>query len=213
MGLVVAGCSSTPNTATQPTNPPQSTPVAQAPNPPSPPVAQAPASKFYCSGSKNNGWNYQAESENGRFTRINWTRAGEPSQISTLKFDRKNEQGQPVYRGSFRAATAVTLVDLGQGARPGSEVSVGVEEWGWSRGTCAIATGGGGSTDWFSDVRRIMIGNEQWREAMQIQGFVFDRTVQQTNTQIVERWTRPTDRATVDVVLVNKQVTDVKRVK
>ncbi|BAU10919.1 hypothetical protein LEP3755_14110 [Leptolyngbya sp. NIES-3755] len=171
------------------------------------------AQQLSCTGRKSNGWSYNAKFVDGRFTQITWNRAGQPPQVSPLTFFRTNAQGEPVYRGSFQGATAVTLVDLGQGnVRPGSQISVGVEEWGWSRGTCAIATGGGGSTDWFSDIQLMMIGNEQWREAMRAQGFIFDRTVQHTNTQIVERWTRPSDRATVDVVLVNKQVTDVRRV-
>lgn len=170
------------------------------------------AQQLFCNGKKSNGWSYSAEFVNGRFTKITWNRAGQPPQVSPLTFFRTNAQGQPIYRGSFQGATAVTLVDLGQGnVRPGSQISVGVEEWGWSRGTCALSSGGGGSTDWFSDLRLTMIGNEQWRDAMRLQGFVFDRTVQHTNTQIVERWTRPSDRATVDVVIMNNRVTDVRR--
>jgi len=171
------------------------------------------AQQLSCSGRKSNGWSYTAQFVNGRFTQIAWNRSGQPQQVSPLTFYRNNAQGQPVYRGSFQGATAVTLVDLGQGnVRPGSQISVGVEEWGWSRGTCAIAAGGGGATDWFSDLQLMMIGNEQWRDAMRAQGFVFVQTMEHTNTQIVERWVRTSDRATVDVVLVNNRVTDMRRV-
>lgn len=171
------------------------------------------AQQFACTGRKTNGWSYDAQFLNGRFTQITWNRSGQPSQVSPLTFYRNNAQGQPIYRGSFQGATAISLVDLGQGnVRPGSQISVGVDEWGWSRGTCAIASAGGGSTDWFADLQLTMVGNEQWREAMRIQGFVFSKTIEHTNANIVERWTRPSDRATVDVVLVNNRVTDMRRV-
>jgi hypothetical protein len=39
------------------------------------------------------------------------------------------------------AATKVTLVDISRGdVRSGSQISVGVEEWGWSRGTCGTSS-------------------------------------------------------------------------
>ncbi|MER3435472.1 MAG: hypothetical protein C4288_19240 [Leptolyngbya sp. ERB_1_1] len=133
-----AGCSSTQsNTAQQPTPPQQTTPPQQ------PNTAQ----RLSCTGTKMNGWNYDAKFADGRFTQITWTRAGQPTHVSQLTFDRKNDQGQPIYRGSFQGATAISLVDLGQGnVRPGSQVSVGTEEWGWARGTCAIATASGASS-------------------------------------------------------------------
>jgi hypothetical protein len=128
ISLIVAGagCSSNEtNTAQQPSPPQQTTPPQQ----------------FSCTGTKVNGWNYDARFANGRFTQINWTRAGQKSHVSPLTFDRNNDQGQPIYRGSFQQATAISLVDLGKGnVRPGSQVSVGTEEWGWARGTCAVAT-------------------------------------------------------------------------
>ncbi|WP_088892435.1 hypothetical protein [Leptolyngbya ohadii] len=97
------------------------------------------AQQLSCNGRMNNGWSYNAKFLNGRFTQITWNRSGQPPQVSTLTFDRVNGYGQPIYRGAFQAATAVTLIDLGKGnVQPGSQVSVGVEEWGWSRGTCSI---------------------------------------------------------------------------
>lgn len=98
--------------------------------------------EFSCAGRMNNGWSYSAVFLDGRFTQIRWNRAGQPplTATSALTLDRRNSQGEPIYRGSFREATAVTLVDLGKGnVRSGSQVSVGVEEWGWSRGTCSVA--------------------------------------------------------------------------
>lgn len=104
------------------------------------------AQHFSCMGQKNNGWNYTAEFLDGRFTQIRWERSGQPPQVSPLTFSATNGEGQPIYRGTFQAATAVTLVDLSQGAvQSGSQISVGVEEWGWSRGTCGTSSSGGGT--------------------------------------------------------------------
>lgn len=97
----------------------------------------SPRPQLICTGRMNNGWNYTAEFVNGRFTQIRWERSGQPPQISTLTRQGRNAKGQPVYQGAFQAATAITLVDLARGeVRPGSQVSVGAEEWGWSRGHC-----------------------------------------------------------------------------
>ncbi|MCT7950795.1 hypothetical protein NG798_13420 [Ancylothrix sp. C2] len=97
------------------------------------------AQTFTCTGTMRNGWVYTAQYVNGRFTQISWKRAGQPPQVSTLKYDRENSKGQPIYRGNFQAATAVTLVDLSKGnIKPGAQISVGVEEWGWARGNCGI---------------------------------------------------------------------------
>ena len=95
------------------------------------------AQQVFCTGSMNNGWTYTAEFLDGRFTQVRWESAGQPPQTTTLSFSSTNDQGQPIYTGSFQAATTVTLVDLSGGnVQPGSEVSVGVEEWGWARGSC-----------------------------------------------------------------------------
>lgn len=102
------------------------------------------AQQFFCAGQKNNGWNYTAEFLDGRFTQIRWQRSGQPPQVSSLTFSATNAEGQPIYRGTFQAATAVTLIDLSKGSvQPGSEISVSVEEWGWSRATCGISSSGG----------------------------------------------------------------------
>jgi hypothetical protein len=110
------------------------------------PVAPKPASatqQFFCNGSMNNGWAYTANYVNGRFTEIRWQRSGQPPQTTNLAFSGTNSQGQPVYRGSFQAATAVTLTDLSRGnVRPGSQISVRAEEWGTSTGTCGTSSGG-----------------------------------------------------------------------
>lgn len=99
------------------------------------------AQQFFCTGRMNNGWSYTAEFLDGRFTQIRWERSGQPPQVSSLTFSSTNAAGQPIYRGAFQAATAVTLVDLASGnVQPGSQISVGVEEWGWSRGTCGTTS-------------------------------------------------------------------------
>lgn len=102
------------------------------------PAAVTPAAAtVICTGQMQNGWQYQAEVANQRFTQIRWERSGVEPTVSTLQFYRNNAQGQPVYRGAFRAATQVALVDLSGGnPRSGSQISIGVEEWGWSRGNC-----------------------------------------------------------------------------
>lgn len=100
--------------------------------------AQA-AQSFSCRGRMSNGWGYTAQFVDGRFTQVRWERSGQPPQVSELSFSSTNASGQPIYRGAFQGATAVTLVDLSGGnVQSGSQVSVGVEEWGWSRGTCGM---------------------------------------------------------------------------
>jgi hypothetical protein len=102
------------------------------------PAAITPAAgTVVCTGQMQNGWQYRAEATNQRFTQIRWERSGAEPTVSTLRFYRNNAQGQPVYRGSFRAATELVLVDLSSGnPRQGSQISIGVQEWGWSRGNC-----------------------------------------------------------------------------
>lgn len=128
-GLSAGAPSPTPPVA------PPTVPIA----PPTPPTIPAPpvSQQLSCTGRMNNGWAYTATYSNRRFTQIRWQRSGQPPQTTTLTASGTNAQGQPIYRGSFLGATAVTLVDLSRGnVQPGSQVSVGVEEWGWSRGTC-----------------------------------------------------------------------------
>jgi hypothetical protein len=110
----------------------------QGNRPPQPPTTPPPSNRnVTCSGTMQNGWRYRAETANRRFTQIRWERSGAQPTVTTLRFERNNAQGEPIYRGAFRAATEVTLIDLSKGNPvPGSQVSVGVEEWGWSRGTC-----------------------------------------------------------------------------
>lgn len=122
------------------------------------------AQQFFCTGQMNNGWSHTAEFLDGRFTQIRWERSGQPPQVSSLAFSATNAQGQPIYRGTFQAATAVTLIDLSKGdIRPGSQTSVGVEEWGWSRGNCGTSSSGGGteSSIPISSVWQNLLGVEQ----------------------------------------------------
>ncbi len=149
VGLLTVSCAPANQQATPPPpappaaqpSPVPSPPVAQQPNnppPAAPPAAPPPANQpLFCEGRMTNGWAFRADFVPGGFTQIRWTRDGEQPQISTLTFSETNAQGERIYRGAFRAATNVTLVDLSRGnVRPGSEVSVGVDEWGWSRGQC-----------------------------------------------------------------------------
>jgi len=54
-----------------------------------------------------------------------------------LTFDRNNEQGQGIFRGSVRGMADVTLIDMAEfQPEPGSEISVGYDGQ-WGRGTCA----------------------------------------------------------------------------
>ncbi|MCL6435840.1 MAG: hypothetical protein K6T90_16835 [Leptolyngbyaceae cyanobacterium HOT.MB2.61] len=101
-------------------------------------VSSASAARWLiCRGSMNNGWRYTAEYYNGSFTEIRWRRAGGRSEVSPLTYSYTNRRGQPVYTGTLMAAVTVTLVDLSYGnVGPGSQISVQVEEWGRSRGTC-----------------------------------------------------------------------------
>lgn len=95
------------------------------------------SNKLSCEGSMNNGWNYLAQYANGKFTNIRWTRSGQPPQTTDLRFDRKNSEGNNVYRGSFQGATLVTLVDFSGGnVTSGSQIRVTVEEWGNSQASC-----------------------------------------------------------------------------
>ncbi|NJL84217.1 MAG: hypothetical protein HC890_17195 [Chloroflexaceae bacterium] len=101
------------------------------------------AQQLFCNGRMNNGWAYRAEFVDGRFTQIRWERSGQPPQTTNLTFSSTNAQRQPIYTGAFQAATAVTLVDLSGGnVSQGSQISISVEEWGTSTGTCGITTGG-----------------------------------------------------------------------
>ncbi|MFB2839293.1 hypothetical protein [Floridanema evergladense] len=173
--------------------------------------------QLFCKGRMNNGWNYTAEYLNGRFTQIRWERSGQPPQVSRLTFYRTNPQGEPVYRGSFQAATLVTLVDLSRGdVRRGSQISVGVEEWGWSRGTCGTSSGGGtsgtGSSVPIATVRRNLIGvnQVQARKWLRNNNFVFIRTVQHNNIRVIERWNQTDNRSqAIDVTITRGTVTKV----
>ncbi len=186
--------------------------------------AQA-AQQFTCNGRMKNGRTFSATFLNGLFTQIRWEQSGQPPQVTPLTFSSTNSLGQPVYRGSFQAATAVTLVDISKGdVRRGSEVSVGVEEWGWARGVCGTSTssggsggssGGSGTTDWFSQLRQDLIGvsGARSRDWMSQNNFFFDQTMEHTDTRVIERWNRPSDSSTVEVVITNNVVSDVVRVR
>jgi hypothetical protein len=179
------------------------------------------AQQLFCTGRMTNGWTYSAEFLDGRFTQIRWERSGQPPQVSQLTFSSTNTLGQPIYRGSLMAAVAVTLVDLSAGdVRPGSEISVGVEEWGWSRGTCSISsTAPGGSTGGTSSsvaaLRQDLLGvdSTRAREWLRQNEFFFTQTIEQAATRVVEQWQREADRAIIQVIFNNNIVSDVVQIR
>jgi hypothetical protein len=166
-----------------------------------------------CTGQMNNGWSYTAEFLDGQFTQIRWERSGQPPQVSPLTFLATNIQGQPIYRGTLLAAVTVTLVDLSGGnVRTGSEISVGVEEWGWSRGSCgtSASTGGVGSSAPLEVVQQNLLGVDQVqaREWLRQNDFFFTSTIEHTDARVIERWNRDANRS-IDVIILNGMVFDV----
>lgn len=72
------------------------------------------------------------------FSRIVMRRRSTGQQMTEtfLSFDRKNDKGQAVWRGSVNNAASVTLVHLSsRPAQRGDQVSVGYDQQ-WGRGTC-----------------------------------------------------------------------------
>lgn len=72
------------------------------------------------------------------FSRIELKRSnsGEVFAKSFLSYDRQNDQGQAVWRGSVNEMATVTLVHLSSNpAQLGDEISVGYDGQ-WGRGTC-----------------------------------------------------------------------------
>jgi hypothetical protein len=172
--------------------------------------------QFFCTGQMNNGWAYAAEFLDGRFTQIRWERPEQPPQVSRLTFEGNNIQGQPIYRGGLMAAVTVTLVDLSGGdVRPGSEISVGVEEWGWSRGACGLSSTGSqngtSSSGSIAALRQDLLGVDQVRarEWLRENNFFFTQTTEHTNTRVVEQWHRDADRAIIHVTFDNGVVSEV----
>lgn len=60
------------------------------------------------------------------------------SQSSRLRFDRKNDKGQRIYRGNVSGMANVTLINLSRffQPRPGGQISVNFDGQ-WGRGTCS----------------------------------------------------------------------------
>lgn len=72
------------------------------------------------------------------FSRIVLRRRSTGQQIAEtfLSFDRKNDKGQAIWRGSVNNGASVTLIHLAsRPAQPGDQVSVGYDNQ-WGRGTC-----------------------------------------------------------------------------
>ncbi|MFO1423325.1 MAG: hypothetical protein U1F70_06675 [Candidatus Competibacteraceae bacterium] len=81
--------------------------------------------------SPNTGFERKVEFRNAR------TGAG-ISQSSRLRFDRKNDKGQRIYRGNVSGMANVTLINLSRFFQPppGGQVSVNFDGQ-WGRGTCS----------------------------------------------------------------------------
>lgn len=76
------------------------------------------------------------------FSRIILTRrsTGQTIAETNLSYDRKNDKGQAIWRGSVNGAADITLVHLSTRApQVGDQVSVGYDMQ-WGRGTCARST-------------------------------------------------------------------------
>ena len=104
------------------------------------PFAHA-AMVLYCDGLDAGGYPYTATYVDGLFTEVRFDRSPDlPPVVSELTYDSVNEQGQPIYRGGYLGAADVVLIDLSGGnVRPGSEVSVSVDNrWNQERGICGV---------------------------------------------------------------------------
>lgn len=96
--------------------------------------------QLFCRGLDHRGNEYKAEYVDGVFRRIVFQRQDAPPVTSDLRYDKVNDQGQPIYRGAFLGAADVVLIDLSAGdVRPGSQVSISVDgQWNRQRGTCGV---------------------------------------------------------------------------
>ncbi|MGK7921388.1 MAG: hypothetical protein AB4080_15410 [Trichodesmium sp.] len=104
------------------------------------PFAHA-AMVLYCDGLDAGGYPYTATYVDGLFTQVRFDRSPDlPPVVSELTYDTVNEQGQPVYRGSYLGAADVVLIDLSGGnVQPGSEVSEAVDnQFNQERGICGV---------------------------------------------------------------------------
>jgi len=104
------------------------------------PFAHA-AMVLYCDGLDSVGNPYTATYVDGLFTQVRFDRSPDlPPVVSELTYDTVNEQGQPIYRGGYLGAADVVLIDTSGGnVKPGSEVSVAVDNnWNVERGICGV---------------------------------------------------------------------------
>ncbi|NES65999.1 MAG: hypothetical protein F6K24_12425 [Okeania sp. SIO2D1] len=104
------------------------------------PFAHA-AMVLYCDGLDAGGYPYTATYVDGRFTQVRFDRSPDlPPVVSELTYDGVNGEGQPIYRGGYLGAADVVLIDISGGnVKPGSEVSVSVDnQWNLERGICGV---------------------------------------------------------------------------
>jgi|GEM_PF-1667532 len=175
-------------------------------------LSQPISQSISCPGDMGNGWRFTADYVDGRFIHIIWERTGQVAQVTNLSFYANNALGQPIYRGTLFAAVNVTLVDLSRGfVQPGTEVSIGVDEWGWARGLCGALPGSGDGAFTAETLRQNLLGLEivtagDW---LRQNGFVFVQTIEHGETLLVERWIRQDSNQTFDVIAMNRIVSNV----
>ena len=86
---------------------------------------------FSVSWSPNTGFEQRVKFRNAR-TGVDISRS------SRLRFDRKNDKGQRIYRGNVSGMADITLINLSRffQPRPGGQISVNFDGQ-WGRGTCS----------------------------------------------------------------------------
>lgn len=175
-------------------------------------LSQPISQSISCPGDMGNGWRFTADHVDGRFIHIIWERTGQVAQVTNLSFYANNALGQPIYRGTLFSAVNVTLVDLSRGfVQPGTEVSIGVDEWGWARGICGDLPSGGSGSVTTETLRQELLGLEivsagDW---LRQNGFVFIQTIEHTETRLIERWVRQGTNQSFDVIAIERIVSDV----
>lgn len=171
-------------------------------------LAATPSDDPVCTGAMANGWSFAAQSRDGLFDDLVWTRPGEPDQITELAYYSTNAEGQPVWRGTVAASAKVILVDLSGGSmRDGARVSVHAEDWGWAAGTCQ---GAAAQADDAEAVLRSLLGLRDTRATnwLRSNGFSLVRTVAHSGTGKTERWSQ-TGGPAVEIVFDMGLVSDV----
>lgn len=173
-----------------------------------PGLAETRPDESVCTGVMANGMSFSAQTVEGLFEKLVWTKAGQPDRMSELSYYATNAEGQTVWRGAFEQATKVLLVDQSGGAvHNDSEIAVYAEEWGWAGGTCRGPEARAGDA---STVLRSLIGlrDTQATNWLRRNGFSRMRTVTHSGAGKTERWSQ-VDNPVIEVVFEMGFVSDV----